>query len=257
MAQRPKKLSEELFRNLRETIKTKGTRLYLIGGLAMAYHGLKFATKDVDVVFLNEEEARSFIEDMKKLGFRSDPAIDVLCGETGGRRFIESGDDRIDIFVIDICRGLSLSEGMMKRSVRIPFFEDIELNVISREDIFLLKGITSRSDDLADMEKLAGRELDWSIIESEIRSQKDSWKWILRLYCRLLDLEGEYGVRSPLIRTFEKEAELYAGIMAVKVRYPEGGIDLEMVAGVLEGDRGFALRVIEEMKKLGLLDSSS
>ena len=65
MMQRPKKMSEDLFRTLRETIQSKGPELFLIGGLAMAYHGLKLATKDVDIVFLKESEARSFMEDME------------------------------------------------------------------------------------------------------------------------------------------------------------------------------------------------
>lgn len=150
---------------------------------------------------------------------------------------------------------LSLSEGMVKRATRIPEFEDINIHVISREDIFLLKGITDRPEDLSDMERLANRLLDWNIIESEVRSQKDPWRWILKFYLRLLDLEEEYGVRSPLIKRFEKEADLFAGMTAVLSRFPEGKADLEQIAEVLEWDREYAVRVIEEMRKWDIFHS--
>jgi hypothetical protein len=246
-------MSEELFQTLHETIRVKGSDIFLIGGLAMSYYGLKLATKDVDIVFLKENEAKKFIEDMKKQGFQSDPRIDNACSEANARKVIEFHGLRIDIFVTEICRGLSLSRGMVDRAVRIPDFKDVNIYAISREDIFLLKGITERTEDLMDMQRLANSQLEWDVIESEVRSQKDSWRWILKLYLRLLDLEEEYGIRSPLIKRFEKEADLYAGMTAVLSKYPDGKADIDAISEVLEGDRDYALRVLDEMRRRDLI----
>jgi hypothetical protein len=48
------------------------------------------------------------------------------------------------------------------------------------------------------MAALAGAELDWNIIELEAKKQPESKKWLPRLYKRLVDLEDDYGVKSPL-----------------------------------------------------------
>ena len=51
---------------------------YLIGGLAMIYHGVKNATKDVDIVFENEFEAMTFKKNLLRNGFKT---VNIVTNE--------------------------------------------------------------------------------------------------------------------------------------------------------------------------------
>ena len=87
---------------------------------------------------------------------------------------------------------------MKKRTTKVFESPNLTIMAMSKEDIFLFKAITLRDDDLDDMATIAGAELDWNIIELEARTQPESDKWMPKLRERLLDLEDEHGVRSPL-----------------------------------------------------------
>jgi len=46
------------------------TDIYLIGGGAMMFYGLKPATKDIDIVFLTPDSLTRFIDAAKKAGIK-------------------------------------------------------------------------------------------------------------------------------------------------------------------------------------------
>ena len=76
MPNRKKIDKEVLFNEIEQLSRSLSDDLdvYLIGGLAMMYQDLKFATKDVDVVFEDEDKASIFQDNLLRSGYvRTDP----------------------------------------------------------------------------------------------------------------------------------------------------------------------------------------
>ena len=76
MPNRKKIDKEVLFNEIEQLSRSLSDYLdvYLIGGLAMMYQDLKFATKDVDVVFEDEDKASIFQDNLLRSGYvRTDP----------------------------------------------------------------------------------------------------------------------------------------------------------------------------------------
>ncbi len=89
----------------------------------------------------------------------------------------EMHDFNIDVFVKRILRGLTLSEGMKNRSVLPSEFEDFEIlrvRLVSLEDIFLFKGVTSlgRVKDIDDLLRLLEHGVDFEVMLGELNNQR-------------------------------------------------------------------------------------
>lgn len=176
------------------------TTVYLIGGLAMVLHGYKGITYDVDIVFDTDEDLKRFMAASEKAGLKSISDKSAEYVQLGPQHIMENkGGIRLDIFYKQVCNGLILSEDMKQRAQTKLELNKLTVHAMSGEDIFLFKSITLRDDDLVDMSRIAGTELDWNTIEFEIRKQPKSEKWFPRVTERLKDLYDEYGVDSPLI----------------------------------------------------------
>lgn len=229
---------------------------FLVGGLSMIFHGAKLATKDIDIVFSNQKDAQAFIKAANEIGFYDANNLGHEYIDLKARCVLEGKDEvRFDIFIEKVCNALSFSQGMKARAQKMYYRDTLKLYVASIEDIFLFKAITSRPDDLADMATLAGKEIQWNIVEEEARSQDDSWKWIGRLHGRLEELEEEYGIPSPLKGRIREEAEIAQAIDILVGRLERGPISLENAAEVLkEDDLDFVRKVIREMKRLKIIE---
>jgi hypothetical protein len=229
---------------------------FLVGGLSMIFHGAKLATKDIDMVFLNQKDAQAFIEVAQEIGFSEASNLGNEYIDMKARCVLEGKDEvRYDIFIEKVCNALSFSQGMKERSQKMYKRNNFSLCVASIEDIFLFKAITTRPDDLADMAILAGKEIQWKIVEKEARSQDESWKWIGRLYGRLEELEEEYGIPSPLKGRIREEAEIAQAIDIIIGRLDKGPISLENAAEALKEDEyDFVKKVMQEMKRLEIVE---
>ena len=170
--------------------------LYLLGGGSMNA-GLKYFTKDIDLVVRTEQEYNSCVEAMKRMGFRS-----IRPGAGYSRMnlsdMLEREDGyRIDIFNDRVCGKLRLSEGMVSRSKERVRHEGVILSSCSMEDILIFKSITEREGDLQDCKAIiTGTMVDWMIflkeLEEQISTGEDVWitwvadrLWILREEARL------------------------------------------------------------------------
>jgi hypothetical protein len=176
------------------------TTAYLIGGLAMVLHNYKAITFDVDMVFDTNENLKRFMAATEKAGMKtiSDKSAEYV--QMGPQHILENKDGiRLDIFYKQVCNGLILSEDMKRRAQKKLEMNNLTIHAMSGEDIFLFKSITLRDQDLVDMSTIAQTELDWNIIELEIRKQPKSKEWFSRVRDRLIELYDEYGVDSPLI----------------------------------------------------------
>ena len=228
---------------------------YLIGGLAMIFHGTKISTKDVDIVFTTEKEAGIFENAAVKSNFYKDNILTDENNKLGARTVLRSPEGySFDIFVDIICRGLILSDNMRERSKQILSMEKMTLFAVSLEDIFLFKSITDRPDDLADMAMIAGAGIDWKYIEDEIRSQPDNWKWIPLYYAKLNELESKHDIVSPSKKRFKEEAEISMGINIILSHIEKGPIRSEELPKILNEDDKFIEKILKKMTEYKLIE---
>jgi len=210
MRQRRMFTEEDLTKALNEAgSRMRKTSAYLVGGCAMIFMGRKVATKDVDIVFGSTSDAKDFASSLQHAGFtqirkhtRAYDALDAsaILEDSRGIRF--------DVFDKRVCRALEVSEGMKSRARRYRTFGNLDIFLLSPEDIFLFKGITEREADLEDMRILAETRLDWNTIERECLSQKDSGRWGYMLGTKLLELRARFGIDSPVIKALMEHADL-------------------------------------------------
>jgi len=173
---------EKLFHEIDKQLKTD-VNIYVIGGVVLLYHGLKPATKDIDIITTDENEYIAFKEVLKSIKFKiKDPA--GVYKKLNLSSILERNDYRIDIFYQTVCKKLSLSEGMKKRANNIIDLKHLKVFLCSNEDIFIFKSLTEREGDLEDCISLVKQGISWVIILEELVSQietngQDVWiTWI-------------------------------------------------------------------------------
>jgi len=189
----------------------KQINIYIFGGGAMSFYDLKTATKDIDVLLPSEAEASALIKTLYKSGFNKIETKDPIYIKMKTREIIENTDGfRWDIFVNKVCGGLSFSEDMKKRSKPFKKFSNIRTYLISPEDIFILKSVTSRPRDREDMFTLFSHGLNVEIIKKEIQKQArldEDKAWLSYFFVGLDELVSEFNVIFPNYDEFLKLAE--------------------------------------------------
>jgi hypothetical protein len=212
-------------------------------------------TKDIDIVFENEEQAVLFGKNMLKLGYEE---VDLITEEYERLKtftIIEKPDGfRFDVFIRSVCDGIVLSEGMKYRAADVELPGNFRLFIVSKEDIFLFKSITNREDDLADMNILTRARLDWQIIREELSCQPDQWRWNTIFFQNLVALEEEYSVLSPLRDEFEEKAEISVAMGLILAKLENRTMTrTEMVESLDEDDVTFTNTVINSLFEHNLI----
>lgn len=175
---------------------------YLIGGCAMTFLGAKLSTKDIDVVLTSTEDVKGLSSAMQSAGFFPVRRPSKEYVALGTWIVLENSEGmRFDLFDRQVCRALEIGEGMKSRARFYRGFGNLDVYLMSTEDIMLFKGITERKADLDDMRVLAERGVDWSIVERECMSQKSSGRWADALGMKLLELKSEHGIDAPIIKS--------------------------------------------------------
>jgi hypothetical protein len=93
--------------------------LYLIGGGAMAFYGLKVATKDIDIILTNQEDLNSLQAALGATGYKEPNPIVITrpYNEMQTSAILENQDGfRWDLFLNKVCGKLTLSPDMQKRA---------------------------------------------------------------------------------------------------------------------------------------------
>jgi hypothetical protein len=193
--------------------KTKQSRtLFLIGGGAMAFYGLKEATKDIDIILTNTDDLKNLKTTLEAIGYK-EPEPALLTNSYGNMQtnaILENPDGfRWDLFVNKVCSALTLSATMKQRANRLYRGDRLTVSIASKEDVFLFKGITERDADLEDMRTLAESGLNWNIINQECQRQSaaSGVPWENALYQNLLDLKTKYDIESPIEKLLRTVAE--------------------------------------------------
>jgi hypothetical protein len=171
----------------------------------LLYHGLKPATKDIDIIVNSEKEFRQIEKALKKLKFLGKiPTIEYRSFDLS-QIFIRD-DFRIDLFHKTVCKGFSLSSKMIKRAKQIAKLKYLTVSLCSMEDVFLFKTFTEREGDMADCFNIRERGIDWNVILDELEGQmKESGKsvWVTIVGERL-QLFEERGMVVPIMPEIER-----------------------------------------------------
>ena len=185
--------------------------LYIIGGGAMSFYDLKTATKDIDVIVTSEKAATTLITALQKSGYKKIEQVTSVYRRMKTRAIIENNDGfRWDVFVNTVCGGLSLSDGMIARAQPFKKLNNITISLVSPEDIFIFKAVTSRPRDREDMFVLFTHGLDMTSIKQEIKQQArldENTAWLSFFFVGLDELVEEYHVIIPRYDEFLQMAE--------------------------------------------------
>lgn len=178
----------------------KNVRINLIGGCAMTFIAAKIATKDIDVVLRSTKDVKLLTKAMSRAGFNQVKRLGKEYQTLGAWVVMERADGmRFDIFDKQVCGALEISDGMESRARHYRSFGNLDVYLMSPEDIVLFKGITDRKDDLDDMRTLIERRIDWNVVEKECRTQREGGRWARALVDKLLELKETYEIDSPII----------------------------------------------------------
>jgi len=137
------------FKDFIQCLNSNNVRYLLVGGWAVGMYGHPRATKDID--FLVSADSDN-LEKLQKalLAFGAPPADVELLKEKGN--VIRMGSSPIQIDIISEADGINIDECYLrKETINV---EDIDISVISRDDLIINKKASGRSMDIADAEKL-------------------------------------------------------------------------------------------------------
>ncbi|KAA0009907.1 MAG: hypothetical protein FE037_05050 [Thermoplasmata archaeon] len=231
-------------------------KLYLIGGGNMSLLGLKDATKDMDVILNKEKELYVLRNALLRCGY-----VEKLLPQyqkMGSKLVMENRDGfRWDVFIKTVCHSLVLSPGMIKRCIEMDFdFENLRIFLISKEDMFLFKGVTERERDLEDMHLLFLQGLDFEVIKEEIKwqSENSDTAWIAYLFQRLLKLKEEYGIVVPDIDEIEKMAEEDAAISLILEKLSCKSYTVGELAKDIQQDKNWIEYLLRKLEGKGKIE---
>lgn len=187
----------------------KKMRIYLIGGCAMTFMGTKAATKDIDVVVTSPKEATELVKAMKDAKFERVNKPSKEYQALDATMIMERSDKmRFDVFTRKVCGKLEIDKKMQSRATFYRTFGNLDVYLMSGEDIFLFKGMTERTTDLDDMRIFVERGIDWNIIKKACFSQKKGEHWADFLGGKLLDLKEKHGIDAPITKDLLDKADM-------------------------------------------------
>ncbi|MBI3027761.1 nucleotidyltransferase [Candidatus Woesearchaeota archaeon] len=204
------KEQEDIFNLIGANLKRK-IKCFVIGGSAMLYYKLKDATKDIDIVLSNENDRQYILELMKNLGYAERNPKILYVNKKNAPILLQRAENRFDLFNRTVI-GLRFSDGMIDRSQLVYEYGNLVVNVVSPEDIIILKCATERAGDRLDAANIIkNTNVNWNILFQESFNQMalvgDATP--LNLYQFLLELKEDLKVEVPVdfIKKLEKECE--------------------------------------------------
>ena len=175
----------------------KSIIIYMIGGCALSFKGLKPATKDIDIIVTSKPDFDVFNKAMLKLGFKSMSDRESDFYATALAVYMK-GESRVDVFLKQVGKMLVLTDNMIKRAEKYKDYEKLSVYLVSNEDIFLFKAMTSRPGDIADCDRIMRQGVDYDVIYKEVAGQSKDKKWFFWVYENLCKLEDYNDIRVPI-----------------------------------------------------------
>jgi hypothetical protein len=235
--------------------KTRPVTLYLIGGGAMAFYGLKDATKDIDIILTSAEQLEELLIALSSVGYKKpDQALVTksYCKMQTSAIMENKEGFRWDLFVNKVCNALILSEEIKQRAKQLYKGSNLTVLITSKEDIFFFKGITEREADLDDMRILSESGLDWKLIskECQMQSAMAGVPWEMALSQNLQDLKQRYHIDAPIAKEIRRVAEEKLEILSRETLLKEIANGNNTVKGIAEKIRQPQSFVRAELKRL-------
>src|SRR3989338_4347445 len=189
---------EELLEEIGAKIERQ-ISVFIIGGCALSFKGLKESTKDIDIIVSSKSDFDVFDRAMKESGFQSmnnrenEFYLSALAVYTKEK-------SRIDVFVKQVGKMLFLTKSMIERAEEYRKYGKLTVSLISNEDIFLFKIMTSREGDIYDCDRIMRGKMDYSVIYNEIveQSKEEGKRWFFWVYENLCKLEEHNGISVPI-----------------------------------------------------------
>ena len=127
--------------------------VFVLGGAVMAMDGLKTGTKDIDVIVGDEKSHDILNKALQSCGYILLQTQDLSrpYQELSATALQNLEGFRWEIFIKVVAKKLTLSDGMLNRARVMYKGTKLKVFRLSKEDIFLMKGMTSRDKDLEDM----------------------------------------------------------------------------------------------------------
>lgn len=231
---------------------------FVIGGLALINYGLKSATKDIDVIVGNKTELGTLTDALINGGYHlmDDYEISRPYQKMETARILENKEGfRWDIFLRQICGALTFTDTMKNRSKTLHKQGFLEAKIVSKEDIFLFKGITERDADLDDMRLIAESDMDWKIIEQEcqIQSELSGRLWENALHSSTVNLRKKYKIHSPIEKTLEKIVEGKLSEDRLSKAIQDGELTIQETAQAAGIPEQWVREYAKKMEQKGLL----
>lgn len=144
----------ELPRDFKEFLRSlaeNDVEYLVIGGYAVALHGFVRNTNDLDIVVSDDPaNAVRLIRALTEFGFGGRDLTEELF--TSKNSLVRMGVEPLKIEILNYLKGVDFNKAFQRRNTITV--EDIELNLISFEDLIANKTATGRPQDLVDAEKL-------------------------------------------------------------------------------------------------------
>lgn len=174
-------------------------KIFMIGGCALSFKGLKEATKDIDIVVTDRKSFNIFDKAMKENGFQpmSEKESEFYITALAVYR---KDNSRIDVFLKQVGKMLFLSKNMVQRAEEYRKYNNLYVYLVSNEDIFLFKMMTSREGDIYDCDRIMRTGMDYNFIYNEIveQSKEKGKRWFFWAYENICKLEDHNGIRIPI-----------------------------------------------------------
>ncbi len=189
---------ENLLVKISSKIK-KQIKIYMIGGRALSFKGLKTTTKDIDLIVTSKEDFDVFDNSMRENSFEPDSERESDFYATALAVY-RKDESRIDVFLKQVGKMIFLTKSMISRAEKYKKYNKMDVYLISNEDIFLFKTMTSREGDIYDCDRIMRRKINYAILYNEIveQSKEEGKKWFFWVYESLCRLENHNEIKTPI-----------------------------------------------------------
>jgi hypothetical protein len=147
---------------------------YVIGGSALVLLGIQEMTKDIDLLFTEEDSRAAFIARAGARGFAAtdDPADTAAPSPDRSVTLLGADQIIIDCFLRRTTH-FTASPGLLRRAAGFLELPSGAIRVVSAGDIFLLKSATGRPSDSRMARRIAEHEvMDWGVLLATLREQR-------------------------------------------------------------------------------------
>ena len=146
--------------------------VYLMGGGAMTFRGLKNSTYDLDLLVTTHRDFISLRDLLLGIDYkRVKNPTDEYKGLGAAVLLEKDGSCRFDIFDRKVIKKIRLTHGMRERADMVFKGSKLCVYALSNEDIFLFKGVSGRTRDISDMINLVETGLAFDVIIKEFQNQ--------------------------------------------------------------------------------------